>query len=567
MVQTFAIYLRNICNCVIYVDLLEKDKTRLATPKTWYSDMLKSSTFVIIVCSEEDDKKSSSDIFQDSIEMAMAKQRTSNDVRIIPVKFSLSANETVPSCLNQSCLKLMEEFADLYRRIDIPREIPKQLQSMVSYEKYTECKEGSELKQALDNARTALKQTQVVEDLTKPHLKYSEKESGKVNDFNIMDEIAKLMTPSSSLNTLSLQSVDRESGLDIAEGTPFLHREPDQMAINKDLASNQNCAQNNNIKSTEHTGSDHPIRCKASCRSGIVKKEKLDSQQFEHFNSTKQHHIKCFPHHFLGTEQFYKPDHSTVCYQNMNCPRCQYFPHEPVSPQVLRYSEKRTCPLHGNREETESLLTENNVQNVFFMGVSSDGYGYVPSKTYHSYPHDNYSDHMNQHVGDDVKQRFQFLAVDPHNSSNYSCKTLVGSQNQNKYATDQEFDSGYASGLPYKFAEPGPDNMELHEIQENRIPIVEIHCDKLVQNPADQINWNDYQKASDGKYSVNSRKRNNELSSSARYSYPLSLSKKREFTSDMFIPPDDIDSCFSDNERGSEELMDQLADFNDKMEH
>ena len=47
-----------------------------------------------------------------------------------------------------------------------------------------------------------------------------------------------------------------------------------------------------------------------------------------------------------------------------------------------------------------------------------------------------------------------------------------------------------------------------------------------------------------------------------RYSYSLSLGVKRDFHSGMFIPPEDLESCLSEQDSGScTDIMDQLAEM------
>lgn len=63
----------------------------------------------------------------------------------------------------------------------------------------------------------------------------------------------------------------------------------------------------------------------------------------------------------------------------------------------------------------------------------------------------------------------------------------------------------------------------------------------------------------------NGVQREGEISSAGRYSYPLSLSVKRDFHSGMFIPPEDLESCLSEQDGSSStDIMDQLAEINVK---
>lgn len=614
VIERFVLYLQHICNCFTHVDILEKDKDKLKNPEKWCSDILKTATFVIIVCSKDSynidcriPQTQSEKFYRWAIQKAVSKKTSSNDIRIIPVKFSIAPNEIVPDISpKMTCLTLMEDVFKLYNSIHSYKKIQKDIQDKIHAETYfTKSQEGSDLKQAVDNARqTTEPKCVILDDPSNSQLLISDKDKqvqpdktncdnkktclseslelkSEIKSFHsgVMDKLADFNTSESSIDSIAMMSDEQDGDIDteIHEDRPLLFSVTDPNDIKTDMTREEGC-----IRTRAHSGIEHYEAAKETTINNYL--ENIERNRLTPgIQMTEAHH--CRNHMPLNQSHFYHNQKNPIeskrlyrhnlpeaYYQNMNQPHVSV--QQPVVPHNLGTDGvprvTHVCQMLGNRGHFQSPEFETNLDYTYGRDVPSEEYSnpdYV-TRTYHSYPQEQYSQYQNrnlhhQHVSKHFKPMFEFQAVDPPESEGTDCHVIL----LNKKYQDKQIDSGYGSGIPHDL---GAKSRTQYGDRESRIQMPETAFNAEVLNQRTETLTMEHLEGNidngNGKCIVNDEKRHGKLSSSARYSYPLSLNLKRDFNSEMFIPPDDLDSCLSEEDDSSNEIMDQLASINDRTE-
>ena len=583
---------------------------------------------MIIVCSPDSNvvptgiPKTSSDAFYKwAIQKAISKKNSSNDIRIIPVKFSLHPNEVVPDLVSKMrCLTLMKEISGLYNSIHSYKKIPKDIQDKIKAETYfIKSKEGKDLKEALEKAMQFCLQNSehkpIVldesseaqellsdkdkkdekENVTKAKLERNPQEIIEVQHKNesfspgVMEMFAEINSSNSSIDAISSVSnvPDRDSELETPEQVPLLYNSlkcSDKISDSQgDLGAlrteNPACikpsATNkvNPLKKYLETFESSDIVDKHSARLHDNKLEYrhatdrhlIEPQLCRHHRQSNNSHIRLNQNNSSEFEQMHKHDLSlhvsdlpTAYYHKFN--QANFSLQHPVAAHTANSGvvphASRVCQIHGNHNQFDSPNFESDRGYVYYYDIQPEDYSNQEQfyRPYHSFPqetHHQYRNTHHQHVPDRLQQRLEFSAVDPHDFE-ISGRHMAASNKQR----GMQIDSGYESCIPRGGANAGVTNKEHNPYNKD------IIYQRTVTTDNDQLEEHDEDIVC--KYETDDGKRHETMSSSARYSYPLSLCVKRDFHSDMFIPPDDIDSCWSDKDGSSTEIMDQLASINDR---
>ena len=595
MIKKFALYLQNVCGCVIYADVLESNRNTLEQPERWFTEKLEKSSFVIIVCSKEPVLRGNpasaiqtESLYDKIVSKVVEKRNRSNDIRIIPVKFSFHSDETIPRKLglNSNCLLLMEGMDRLYGRIHL---VTKQSNDKLDFKEYHLSKEGSDLKIALDAARTnteprplesksnketvAIVKESNINTLKSRSLKNFEEEF-KIED--IKRKMEDMNISVSSINTFASDwnEPDRDSDSDAPEHEPLLESryvdvkkrtEQNGDKIEKPIASfrrQRHFSEGYPSQRKQHFIEKSSIHCfgkRTECentyRPSFKRQVSLDHSG-EHQISSKYRPMLHYNQNTVpDSEQIYQHNVPSEFYHNNNE---QDYPFKnqrnPYHLQQLGMNNTPyICPRHGSKEHGHSPELDKRYMCSINETYSDRIYDeYNPNAAYHSYPQDHYNVYENRQnhdlflpTTDRYLPRLEFPAVDPQERRNLS-----------REKDDVQFDSGYKSDRtdnPYRNL---TDNSQEFRNVDDRIESTKtsiIHKTSIESDP-------DSDKRTEQTF-----QREGEISFAGRYSYPLSLSIKRDFHCDMFIPPEDLESCLSEQDGGSStDIMDQLAEINVK---
>ena len=572
LVEKFAIFFQKACNCEVHVDLLEKETMASPNISDWYSDIIEKSTFAIIICSNKYNnrvpQRHDDIIFKDAIQRALDKEKMSNNIHIIPVQFSLSENEIVSEVLaRKPCLKLMKDITKLYQKIH-SMDPPVWLQTMLDCEKYAECREGSELKQAIVMAAEKLAKSQTISlekeiDIIKENDFKPIKTpsiSSKTREYYM--EIFKGLSESTS----SLDSTSSTEDKDSDESTPFINQPCNMNDSGQPIGSSKHFIEPNNATninaypsnqvSSKNVSNGHfrrppPSQAKGSNLGHNIPKEIhtdliVDSIQCGVMNQPSNRYD------YVPLDENKQPNRANkypVYYQNQNEPICQ-IPYMNFASTGTRYDKNIHCPVHGYKEELEPRQMAKEI-------LVDDGfhdYTHPSYERFNSYPQDPHSAYVKHLMTDTAKNKFEFQAVDSYDHSPNEETIHLSLPNKylnDKYSNDRT-DSGFDTGIPYDFGDWGLDKND-----EQRIDHIRKQPEKL---------YKEHQCSNCGVYRGRGCTKSDRLSASERDFCSLPLDKRREFTSDMFFPPEDTDSCLSDNDHGTEDIMDQMVSINEKME-
>lgn len=614
VLRKFALYLQSIFHCVIYIDIPESEKESLIDAEKWCSNILAAATFVIIVCSPDSHNmstgihKTSSDVFYKSaIQKAISKKEKSNDIRIIPVKFSLHPNEVVPEFVSRMrCLTLMEGIDELYKSIHSYKEIPKDIQDQIKADTYfIKSKEGKDLKEALEKARqfyldnAESKRIVLDEPLdekenvikAKPERNTQEIIEVQHKNESISPDVMEIFfsevnKSDSSIDAISSVSneLDRDSDSETPENLPLLynsHERSDKMLDNQgDLGASRTenpagikqseAANLNSVKKYSETFESNDIIDKHSAHfhnSNLEYRHATDRHMIEpqlcrHHRQSSNSHIR---HNQNNTPEFEQMHDISLhvsalptTYHKFN--QANFSSQQPVAAHTISSGvvphASHVCQIHGNHNQFDSPHFESDRVYGYYYDIQPEEYSNQEQfyRPYHSFPQEHHHQYGNthyHHVPERLQPRLEFSAVDPHDFE--ISERYVAASNKRRGV---KIDSGYESGIPPGVANPGVAN-RAHNV---------YNADILYQRTKTTDNEQLQQSGEDdvAKYEIDDSKRHETMSSSARYSYPLSLNVKRDFNSDMFIPPDDIDPCWSDKDGSSTEIMDQLASINER---
>ena len=578
MIKKFALYLQNICGWVVYADILESNRNELEQPERWFSDKLEKSSFVIIVCSKEHFLESDS-FYNMAISKALEKRNSSNTIRIVPITFSLSPDETIPRELScYSVFNLMEEMESFYCKIHSKT---KHFHSSIDFKQYHTSKEGNNLKLALASARLNT-QANVSLDFKDTVTKLKEENVDKSNNYlldcvedmpkieDIKRKLEDMNMSQSSINTFASEC--NEPGLDSESDTP----EHEPLLENRHPGVKMNPGQS-------AIGNEEPIHLLVRQRHNS---EGYPSQRIQHFidenpadhfghrndNQTSyrpeghildnpyEHHISPKYRPSLHYTQNTVADSEQRYQQNVHPEFHRSFSEHDYTYQNQRnpcvihradvHNAHHLCPRHGGKEYDHS--PDFHKRYMCSMNEYEGIYDEYNNRAYHSFPqdyyeYDVYETRQNHDLFLPTPVRhmpiIEFAAVDPK-------ERRTASQEKD----DVQFDSGYKSnglGAPQRLLTDNGSESRATEDQETEIFFVNQTSNKL--------------KHDDDKRTEETNHREGEITSTGRYSYPLSLSVKRDFHCDMFIPPEDLESCLSEQGGGSStDIMDQLAEINVK---
>ena len=580
VIKNFALYLQNVCDCIIHADVLEPNRDKLKEPENWCSEKLEKASFVIIVCSKEpvdeivpDRPAQTESFFSLAILKALEKQKRFNNIRIIPVKFSLGPEETIPPQLgtNSSCLLLMQDMEKLYGKIHSVRSVSKQTFEKLDSKTYHISREGSDLKVALDNARTNIEPKVPLEfnsikvkdynyDTPIAHLSKIE-DSGK----SVKEKIEDINISVSSINTFA--SGCNEHGQDIDSDTPETEPLLDNRHVDIKSSTEQFRIEGHRLSlpRQRHFSESYSAHRRQDFTDGTFVPLQECTTEYENrsrpvierqvsLNHPCAHHIssKGQPPSYYNqntvadSEQIYQPNVPSEFYGGNQGNPYHIHPHD------LNNSPLYICPRHGNKEHFHSPHLDKRYVHSIIETCGERMYDEYDPKADQSYPRDHYGVYENRsRQGPYIPTAFtyrpslEFPAVDPYE------RRHISSDND-----ETQIDSGYKSDksdVPHNFV--SVKGTEFRHAQ-----------DKIRTSETSFINQtiNDSDDDSD-KRIENGVQREGEISSAGRYSYPLSLSVKRDFHSGMFIPPEDLESCLSEQDGSSStDIMDQLAEINVK---
>lgn len=502
--------MQNICGSSVQADCLETMK---------FSDEMRMATFVIIVVSTDAENKMSShggNHYRCEVEKVLSRNNHSNSIKIIPVTFAVTPNETTPGFLGakQTCLILMEDIEKLYCRIHTVRTVPKYLRDKMDTKTYhTKSKEGSELKHALDNARKCLPVEEKNETRKNDVQLCTEKkpipnspEREKLSYRRFMDTVADINSSTSSIDIISLVSKnDHES----PEQTPLLSHSAYAAIMKPDYDCDRGLCRNIAPKQVNERRRFHSENTPTDREQNFQ-----DNQQF---SSHQVSRVVCCPR--PAFERAFSDDHYSRNTPHLD-PSQPYFNQTMDTNQI--YSRKKSAnvrhrigqpfpPLHNqivSFDTNPEAIFLHNAHHCHDTKVQFSSPGYI-------YPEDDYYKEG---------KHFGFAQKEYH------------SYPQDKYSMckNQTRQHMHTPNIPNRL----PPKLEFQAVETAR------------SNPPES------------KVQVQG-----EMSTAGRYSYPLSLNIKRDFHPDMFIPPDDLESCISNqDDNSSNDIMDQLANINHKSE-